>query len=159
MGARRATLRRGAAQRAGRDSRRVADRARPQRRRCSQSTQAPDSRDRFCPPVPPTRRTGLGPRDSPSGCGFERHRAQTRTAHSMRTTQGSFLIRLAAWLIRIYRNTRPHFMLPSCRFFPSCSEYARQHLERHGILRSLWPIAFRLLRCQPFSRWGVDPVK
>ena len=159
MGARRAAVRRGTAQRAGRDSRRVADRARPQRRRRSQSTQASDSRNRFCPAVPPTGRTRFGPRDSPSGCGFKRHRVQTRTAHIMYTTQSSFLTRLAIWLIRIYRNTKPHFMLQSCRFFPSCSEYARQYLERHGILRSLWPITFRLLRCQPFSRWGFDPVK
>ena len=77
----------------------------------------------------------------------------------MHTTQNSLLTRLAINLVVIYRNTFSRCVLRSCRFMPSCSEYTMQHLERHGFLRSVWPIAFRLLRCQPFSRWGVDPVK
>jgi len=50
-------------------------------------------------------------------------------------------------------------LLPACcRFYPSCSEYARQAIERHGAGRGLWLAASRLARCQPLCRGGIDPV-
>ncbi|MBO4848240.1 MAG: membrane protein insertion efficiency factor YidD [Clostridia bacterium] len=65
----------------------------------------------------------------------------------------SFLI----YLIRSYRQLRPD-RAPCCRYTPSCSEYAIQAISLHGaakgILLSLW----RLLRCNPFSKGGWDPV-
>jgi len=45
-----------------------------------------------------------------------------------------------------------------CRFEPSCSHYVQQALARHGAARGLWLGMRRLLRCQPFSRAGYDPV-
>jgi uncharacterized protein len=45
-----------------------------------------------------------------------------------------------------------------CRYYPSCSEYAVQAVGRFGILRGLILAAWRLLRCNPFSRGGFDPV-
>ena len=45
-----------------------------------------------------------------------------------------------------------------CRFHPSCSDYAREAVERYGALRGVWLAALRLLRCQPFSRGGLDPI-
>ncbi len=45
-----------------------------------------------------------------------------------------------------------------CRYYPSCSEYATQAVERFGILRGLVLASWRLLRCNPFSRGGFDPV-
>lgn len=45
-----------------------------------------------------------------------------------------------------------------CRFLPTCSEYAYVALHRHGVARGGWLALRRLLRCQPFSRGGFDPV-
>lgn len=47
---------------------------------------------------------------------------------------------------------------PTCRFFPSCSEYAREALVVHGTGRGSWLAMRRLLRCRPFGPSGVDPV-
>lgn len=50
-------------------------------------------------------------------------------------------------------------LLPSfCKFYPTCSVYAREAVERHGVRRGLALAARRLLRCRPFSQGGIDPV-
>lgn len=50
-------------------------------------------------------------------------------------------------------------MLPSfCKFYPTCSVYAREAVERHGVRRGLALAARRLLSCRPFSQGGIDPV-
>jgi len=50
-------------------------------------------------------------------------------------------------------------LLPSfCKFYPTCSVYAREAVERHGVSRGLSLAARRLLRCRPFSQGGFDPV-
>jgi len=46
----------------------------------------------------------------------------------------------------------------NCRFYPSCSDYAHEALERHGALRGSWLTVKRLGRCQPFHPGGYDPV-
>jgi len=51
-------------------------------------------------------------------------------------------------------------VLPSaCRFSPTCSEYMREAIERHGAARGLWMGVRRLLRCHPFQAGGYDPVR
>jgi putative membrane protein insertion efficiency factor len=45
-----------------------------------------------------------------------------------------------------------------CRFYPTCSDYARQAIERHGPLRGLSLTTKRILRCQPLHEGGFDPV-
>lgn len=47
---------------------------------------------------------------------------------------------------------------PSCRFTPSCSEYAIQALRKHGAIKGAWYGAHRICRCQPFSKGGYDPI-
>jgi len=46
----------------------------------------------------------------------------------------------------------------ACRFYPSCSEYMYTAVERYGVVRGVWLGTKRILRCQPFSKGGVDPV-
>ncbi|MGE5255386.1 MAG: membrane protein insertion efficiency factor YidD [Hyphomicrobiales bacterium] len=61
-------------------------------------------------------------------------------------------------VIRAYQLTLSPVLGPSCRFYPSCSEYARQAIALHGPVRgSLYAIK-RLLRCHPFHSGGEDPV-
>lgn len=47
---------------------------------------------------------------------------------------------------------------PSCRFMPTCSQYAIEALERHGLIRGTGYAIWRVLRCNPYSRGGYDPV-
>ena len=47
---------------------------------------------------------------------------------------------------------------PACRFSPTCSVYALEALERHGVLRGVWLTVRRLLRCHPYHTGGFDPV-
>jgi uncharacterized protein len=61
-------------------------------------------------------------------------------------------------LIRLYQLAIAPLIPPSCRFFPSCSEYASEALQRHGSLRGLWLTTRRLCRCHPFCSGGHDPV-
>jgi putative membrane protein insertion efficiency factor len=46
---------------------------------------------------------------------------------------------------------------PACRFAPTCSDYARQAVVRHGVGRGLWLALIRLVRCHPFHPGGYDP--
>ena len=61
-------------------------------------------------------------------------------------------------LIRFYRRSISPLFPPSCRFVPTCSEYAMQALATHGLVKGLLLTVWRLLRCQPFARFGYDPV-
>jgi uncharacterized protein len=61
-------------------------------------------------------------------------------------------------LIRLYQRWVSPCLPPSCRFFPSCSEYAAQAVTRHGLFRGSWLTLRRLLRCHPFHSGGYDPV-
>lgn len=61
-------------------------------------------------------------------------------------------------LIRGYQLVLSPFVGGACRFEPSCSEYGRQAVERHGFRKGLWLAARRVARCHPFARPGFDPV-
>jgi putative membrane protein insertion efficiency factor len=69
-----------------------------------------------------------------------------------------FIQILITALIRVYQYTLSPLLGPSCRFYPSCSEYAHQAITRHGPLRGLLLAVKRILRCHPFHPGGVDPV-
>ena len=62
-------------------------------------------------------------------------------------------------LLKVYQAVISPWLPPSCRFVPTCSDYAREAIERHGALRGSSMAVWRLLRCQPFSAGGYDPVK
>lgn len=62
-------------------------------------------------------------------------------------------------LIRIYQRYISPYKAPSCRFRPTCSQYAAEAIERHGALRGCVKAAHRVLRCHPWSKGGCDPVK
>ncbi len=63
------------------------------------------------------------------------------------------------FFIRGYRLLISPLLPPSCRFTPTCSEYAIQAIEKYGALRGVYLGARRLLRCHPFHSGGYDPVK
>jgi uncharacterized protein len=66
--------------------------------------------------------------------------------------------RLLATLIRGYQRFVSPALPPSCRFHPSCSQYALEAVTRHGALKGGWLAARRLARCHPFHPGGFDPV-
>ena len=67
--------------------------------------------------------------------------------------------RLALLPIRAYQLLLSPLGGERCKYYPSCSEYAAQAIERFGILRGLVLGGWRLLRCNPWSRGGFDPVE
>jgi hypothetical protein len=60
--------------------------------------------------------------------------------------------------LRAYQYTIRPLLGENCRFYPSCSEYAREAVERHGAARGSWLAARRLVRCHPYHPGGYDPV-
>jgi uncharacterized protein len=66
--------------------------------------------------------------------------------------------RIAVAPIVLYRRVVSPLLPPRCKYYPSCSEYAIQAVSEFGILRGLVLAAWRLLRCNPFSHGGFDPV-
>jgi putative membrane protein insertion efficiency factor len=65
---------------------------------------------------------------------------------------------LLAGLVRGYQLVISPLLPPSCRFMPSCSQYALEAIVRHGAVRGTWLAARRLVRCHPFHPGGFDPV-
>ncbi len=61
-------------------------------------------------------------------------------------------------LIRLYQRAISPFLPPSCRFYPTCSDYSAQAVARYGPLRGGWLAAARLCRCHPWHPGGYDPL-
>jgi uncharacterized protein len=61
-------------------------------------------------------------------------------------------------LIAVYRYGVSPLLGPSCRFYPSCSCYAQESIERHGSVRGLVLALRRIARCHPWTPGGYDPV-
>ncbi len=67
--------------------------------------------------------------------------------------------RLFIFLIKTYQLTlSPRFSHGSCRFTPTCSQYAIEAIETHGVFKGSALAAWRIMRCNPFSKGGYDPV-
>lgn len=78
------------------------------------------------------------------------------------------MIDILVTIIRIYQKLispdhsfwgRRRFPHGFCRFYPSCSEYSRQAIVRHGLLKGIGKSIWRILRCNPFSVGGFDVVE
>lgn len=61
-------------------------------------------------------------------------------------------------LLRFYQRSVSPLTPPTCRFTPTCSEYALRAVERHGAARGGWLGAKRIVRCRPWGGFGWDPV-
>jgi uncharacterized protein len=68
-------------------------------------------------------------------------------------------MQLALTILRIYKRWISPAIPSACRFYPTCSEYMMEAIERHGVLRGVGMGLRRLLRCHPFHQGGVDPVR
>jgi putative membrane protein insertion efficiency factor len=61
-------------------------------------------------------------------------------------------------LLRAYQYFLRPLLGANCRFYPSCSDYSREAIERHGVLKGLWLTLRRVGRCHPYHPGGFDPV-
>jgi hypothetical protein len=61
-------------------------------------------------------------------------------------------------LLGMYKYTISTILPPSCRFHPSCSEYAVAAIDKYGVQRGVWYAIKRIARCHPFGNGGYDPV-
>ncbi|MFA7240180.1 MAG: membrane protein insertion efficiency factor YidD [Sulfuricellaceae bacterium] len=66
--------------------------------------------------------------------------------------------RILVWLIRGYQYFISPYLGPSCRYTPTCSEYASQALTRYGVFKGGWMSTKRLCRCHPWRHGGYDPL-
>jgi len=66
--------------------------------------------------------------------------------------------KLCVKLIKFYQKNISPLKPPCCRFYPVCSEYARQAFMKHGFFWGFILSAYRILRCNPFGKSGYDPV-
>lgn len=67
--------------------------------------------------------------------------------------------KLVASLLRLYKVTLSPLLPSACRFYPTCSEYTREAVEKYGAGRGLWMGLKRICRCHPFHSGGFDPVR
>ncbi|MGL5078471.1 MAG: membrane protein insertion efficiency factor YidD [Waterburya sp.] len=66
--------------------------------------------------------------------------------------------KLLLWLIKGYRHFISPLFPPTCRFQPTCSQYALEAITVHGTFKGSWLAVTRILRCHPFHPGGYDPV-
>jgi putative membrane protein insertion efficiency factor len=76
----------------------------------------------------------------------------------MSTAELSIAQRACLGMLRAYKLMLSPMFAGSCRFVPSCSEYAAEAVARHGVIRGSFLAARRLARCNPFGAHGLDPV-
>lgn len=73
-------------------------------------------------------------------------------------TSQSAGVRAVVFVIQLYRHTISPLRLPTCRFTPTCSQYAVEALTEFGLIRGGWLAAVRLLKCGPWHGGGWDPI-
>jgi len=99
--------------------------------------------------------------NTPSGIaravGYDSFRTELSGVTSGTEGGGGFVRRAAAGMVRLYQLARTGRPSP-CRFLPSCSEYALEAVERHGVVRGGVLALRRIGRCHPWGGQGIDPV-
>lgn len=66
--------------------------------------------------------------------------------------------RVLTYMIRFYQKHISPSLPRTCKYYPTCSQYAVEAIKKHGPIKGLGLSVWRLLRCNPFSRGGYDPV-
>jgi len=67
--------------------------------------------------------------------------------------------KLIVAILRLYKWALSPLLPSACRYYPSCSEYMRQAVEKYGPVRGVWMGIKRIARCHPFHQGGLDPVR
>lgn len=70
----------------------------------------------------------------------------------------TMLRKIVCFPIKMYQYLISPLLKPSCRYYPSCSQYAESAVRQHGITKGLWMAIKRVLRCHPWAQGGYDPV-
>ncbi|HRE47981.1 MAG TPA: membrane protein insertion efficiency factor YidD [Aggregatilineales bacterium] len=65
---------------------------------------------------------------------------------------------VAMGMIRLYQRTLSKVLPSACRFYPSCSQYTYEAINKYGFFRGGWLGVRRIMRCHPFNPGGIDPV-
>jgi putative membrane protein insertion efficiency factor len=65
---------------------------------------------------------------------------------------------LFIYLIKLYQKLISPMFPPSCRFYPTCSEYSIQAFKKYGVIKGGAKATWRVLRCNPFNKGGYDPL-
>ena len=87
----------------------------------------------------------------------ELHLHPQRAAKPLEASSPGLFAGLIVRLIRVYQFFS-RFWPRNCRFYPTCSQYAVEAIQKHGLGRGGWYTVGRLCRCHPFHPGGVDPV-
>jgi putative membrane protein insertion efficiency factor len=74
------------------------------------------------------------------------------------SSTGRAVARALIYCIQLYRHAVSPLRLPTCRFLPTCSQYAVDALTEYGLMRGSWLTAMRLAKCGPWHRGGWDPI-
>ena len=80
-----------------------------------------------------------------------------RYANLLKGNKNFFMKKLILFLISIYQKIS-RYTPPVCRFYPTCSEYTRQAIEKYGVLKGGWLGLKRICKCHPWHEGGNDPV-
>jgi uncharacterized protein len=67
--------------------------------------------------------------------------------------------KLIVAILRLYKLALSPILPSACRYYPSCSDYMRQAVEKYGPARGVWMGIKRIARCHPFHQGGLDPVR
>jgi putative membrane protein insertion efficiency factor len=89
----------------------------------------------------------------------EQSLAKQSLAKQSLAKQGIFWRRSFVRIIGLYQLIISPLLPSACRFYPTCSQYMRDAVERYGVVKGVWMGVRRLMRCHPFHAGGFDPVR